>query len=69
MGRAASVLTRQIGGVRTVRDHAGSGRDPLAPLPAADQRAALDLLARGFLSADSLRISDDEMVMRSDLHV
>jgi hypothetical protein len=40
-----------------VRDHAGSGRDPLAPLPAADQRAALDLLARGFLSADSLRIS------------
>lgn len=57
MGRAASVLTRQIGGVRTVRDHAGSGRDPLAPLPAADQRAALDLLARGFLSADSLRIS------------
>jgi hypothetical protein len=57
MGRTASVLTRQIGGVRTLRDHAGSGRDPLAPLPAADQRAALDLLARGFLSADSLRIS------------
>lgn len=57
MGRAASLLTRQIGGVRTVRDHAGSGRDPLAPLPAADQRAALDLLARGFLSDDSLRIS------------
>lgn len=57
MGRAAGVLTRQIGGVRTVRDHAGSGRDPLLPLPAAEQRAALDLLARGFLSADSLRIS------------
>ncbi len=57
MGRAAGVLTRQIGGVRTLRDHVGSGRDPLAPLPAVDQRAALDLLARGFLSADSLRIS------------
>ena len=57
MGRAAGVLTRQIGGVRTLRDHAGSGRDPLAPKPAADQRAALDLLARGFLSADSFRIS------------
>lgn len=57
MSRAASVLTRQIGGVRTVRDHVGSGRDPLAPLPAAEQRAALDLLASGFLSADSLRIS------------
>jgi hypothetical protein len=57
MGRAATVLTRQIGGVRTVRDHAGSGRDPLLPLPAAEQRAALDLLARGFLSADSFRVS------------
>ena len=57
MGRAAGVLTRQIGGVRTLRDHAGSGRDPLSPLPAADQRTALDLLARGFLSADSFRIS------------
>ena len=57
MGRAAGVLARQIGGVRTVRDHAGSGRDPLAPLPAAEQRAALDLLTSGFLSADSLRIS------------
>ena len=57
MGRAAGVLTRQIGGVRTLRDHAGSGRDPLSPEPAADQRAALDLLARGFLSADSFRIS------------
>ena len=57
LGRAANVLTRQIGGVRTLRDHAGSGRDPLLPEPAADQRAALDLLARGFLSADSFRIS------------
>lgn len=57
MGRAAGLLTRQIGGVRTLRDHAGSGRDPLQPLPAADQRAALDLLARGFLSAESFRIS------------
>ena len=43
--------------MRTLRDHAGSGRDPLSPKPAADQRAALDLLARGFLSADSFRIS------------
>ena len=57
MGRAATVLTRQIGGVRTVRDHVGSGRDPLLPLPAAQQRAALDLLARGFLSADSFQVS------------
>jgi hypothetical protein len=57
MGRAANALTRQIGGVRTLRDHAGSGREPLLPVPAADQRAALDILAAGFLSADSFKIS------------
>jgi hypothetical protein len=57
MGRAAGILTRQIGGVRTLRDHAGSGRDPLQPVPASDQRAALDLLASRFLSADSFALS------------
>jgi hypothetical protein len=43
--------------VRTLRDHAGTGRDPLQPVPAAEQRAALDLLASGFLSADSFHVS------------
>ncbi len=57
MGRVANVLTRQVGGVRTLRDHAGSGRDPLTPVPAPQQRAALDLLATGFLSADSFKLS------------
>jgi len=40
-----------------LRDHAGSGRDPLTPVPAAQQREALDLLASGFLSTDSFRLS------------
>jgi hypothetical protein len=57
MGRAAGILTRQIGGVRTLRDHAGSGRDPLTPVPSAEQRAALDVLASGFLASDSFKIS------------
>jgi hypothetical protein len=57
MGRAANSLTRQIGGVRTLRDHAGSGRDPLLPVPANEQRAALDVLTTGYLSADSFKIS------------
>jgi len=57
MGRVASVLTRQIGGVRTLRDHAGTGRDPLLPVPADEQRAALTVLASGFLSADSISVS------------
>ena len=57
VARAAGVLTRQIGGVRTLRDFPGSGRDPLAPVPAATQREALDVLARGLLAADSLKVS------------
>jgi len=56
-GRAAGILARQIGGVRTLRDHPGSGRDPLSPLPAAVQRQALDVLARGVLAADSFALA------------
>ncbi len=57
VSRAAAALARQIGGVRTLRDFPGSGRDPLVPVPASQQREALDLLTRGLLSADGLRIS------------
>ncbi|WP_395703100.1 zinc-dependent metalloprotease [Aquabacterium sp.] len=56
-GRAAGSLLRQIGGVRTLRDFPNTGRDPMQPVPAADQRAALDALARHLLAADSLVIS------------
>jgi hypothetical protein len=56
-GRAAGILARQIGGIRTLRDHPGSGRDPLVPVPAAVQRRALDVLASGVLSAGSFKIS------------
>ncbi len=57
MGRAAGILARQIGGMRTLRDFPGSGRDPLQPVAAPVQREALDTLAREVLSADSLRVS------------
>jgi Met-zincin/Domain of unknown function (DUF5117) len=56
-GRAAGILARQIGGVRTLRDYPGSGRDPLLPVGAAQQRQALDVLARGVLAADAFVIS------------
>jgi hypothetical protein len=59
VGRATGVLARQIGGVRTLRDHANTGRDPLEPLPAASQRAALDVLASGVLSANGLTVSPE----------
>jgi len=57
VARAANVLSRQIGGVRTVRDAPGTGRDPLLPVPAAEQREALDLITGSLLAADSFRVS------------
>ena len=55
--RASGILLRQIGGVQTLRDFPGSGRDPMQPVPAAQQRAALDTLVDGVLAPDSFRIS------------
>jgi hypothetical protein len=57
VGRAAGVLLRQIGGVRTLRDFPGTGRDPLQPVPAQQQRAALEVLAHDVLAADSFVVS------------
>jgi len=54
---AVRSLSRQIGGVRTLRDFPGSGRDPLAPVPAAAQRRALDLISQSVLSAEALAVS------------
>jgi Met-zincin/Domain of unknown function (DUF5117) len=57
VAHAASVLARQIGGVRTIRDAPGTGRDPLTPVPVAEQREALDVITGSLLSADSFRVS------------
>ena len=57
VARAANVLSRQIGGVRTVRDAPGTGRDPLTPVPVAEQREALDVITGSLLAADSFRVS------------
>jgi hypothetical protein len=56
-GRAVGVLVRQIGGVRTLRDHPGSGRDPLLPTDAYTQRKALELIAHNVLSIDGLAVT------------
>ncbi len=55
--RAAGILARQIGGLRTLRDHPGSGRDPLVPVAASVQRESLDLLMKNVLSADAINLS------------
>jgi hypothetical protein len=57
VARAVGVLGRQIGGVRTLRDFPGSGRDPLQPVEPRQQRQALDVIARGLFAADSFAIS------------
>ncbi|MEY8877419.1 MAG: zinc-dependent metalloprotease, partial [Leptothrix sp. (in: b-proteobacteria)] len=41
----------------TGRDYANTGRDPLQPVPQAEQRSALDLLAGQVLSAQGLAVS------------
>ena len=40
-----------------MRDAPGTGRDPLVPVPAAEQREALDLITGSLLAADSFRVS------------
>jgi hypothetical protein len=55
--RAVGVLVRQIGGVRTLRDFPGSGRDPLVPVAAQVQRDALALIAGAVLAPEALALS------------
>ncbi len=55
--RATGVLARHIGGVRTLRDHPGSGRDPLQPVAADVQRGALDLIVRHVLSIEGMSLT------------
>ena len=54
---SAQQAAKYVGGLTLHSDHAGSGRTPLEPVPAAKQRAALNLLAVTVLSADSFRFS------------
>jgi hypothetical protein len=55
--RSAGILLRQLGGVATLRDFPGSGRDPMQPVPVGVQRAALDTLVEGVLAPDSFHVS------------
>ena len=56
-GQGAIYAARYIGGLTTLRDHVGSGRQPFEPVDATKQRAALDLIAREIFSADSFNFS------------
>jgi hypothetical protein len=56
---ATIISAKNIGGVVYVRDHAGSGRDPFTPVPAAKQRSALKLLSDGLFSVNSFRMKPE----------
>ena len=55
--RAIGVLVRQLGGLRTLRDYPGSGRDPIEPVDALVQRQAFDQVAKAVFSADGFSVS------------
>lgn len=52
-GQGALYASKYIGGLTTLRDRYGSGRQPFTPIDAAKQREALHMLANEVLSADS----------------
>ena len=56
-GQGAVYASKYVGGLTTLRDRAGSGRQPLTPVDVKKQRAALDMLATQVLSADSFNFS------------
>ena len=55
--RALGVLVRQLGGLRTLRDQPGSGRDPIAPVDTAVQRRSFELIARAVFSDQGFQVS------------
>jgi hypothetical protein len=55
--RAIGVLVRQLGGLRTLRDYPGSGRDPLQPVAAEVQRRAFEAIVSDSFAPDAFRIS------------
>jgi len=55
--RAIGVMVRQMGGLRTLRDYPGSGRDPIEAVPTAVQREAFNAIVQAVFAPDGFRIS------------
>jgi hypothetical protein len=55
----APLAAKYVGGVRVLRDHAGTGRALFEPTPVERQREALALITDGFLRADSFRFKPE----------
>lgn len=57
--RVAPLAAKYVGGVRHLRDHAGTGRPIYEPTPVARQREALSLMANDFFKVESFRFRPD----------
>jgi hypothetical protein len=55
--RAVGVLMRQLGGLRTLRDFPGSGREPLQPVAVEQQRQALQGIVAALLEPQGFAVS------------
>ncbi|MEY4731052.1 MAG: hypothetical protein RL020_2210 [Pseudomonadota bacterium] len=58
---AANLSAKYIGGLTSVRDHAGSPRAPLRPVDADKQRRALKLIETSIFSAESFKFQPEFM--------
>jgi Met-zincin len=65
---AANLSAKYIGGLTSVRDHAGSPRSPLSPVDADKQRRALKLIESSIFSADSFKFQPEFMRRLSANH-
>jgi len=56
LARVAPLVAKYVGGVKHVRDRAGTGRPLYEPTPAAKQRSALALVTDGLFRPDSFKL-------------
>ena len=56
LSRVAPLVAKYVGGVKHVRDRAGTGRALYEPTPAAKQRSALGLVTDGLFRVDSFKL-------------
>jgi len=62
----ANVATKNIGGAMTERAHKGGGKLPFTPVPAADQRRALEFVVNGALKSDPWALSPELLYKMQD---
>ncbi len=59
LARVAPLAAKYVGGVKLLRDHAGTNRPVFEPTPAARQREALSLITDGLFKVDSFKFKPE----------